>query len=159
MSAQDLDHPTSARNSQPDEPASLPWKVNRPRFNILAGGIALIVVLLLLILVIAVIHAPNAWIVVYLVGLVVGFALGTVFGISVARRLGSVPNLQRFSFATGLVLLSACVGFFGSPSNQLISCFSPSEPIQHAQAKMEEICHAESPPQDVSQAMVEALGA
>jgi hypothetical protein len=37
-------------------------------------------------------------------------------------------------------------GKIGSPSNQLISCFGPSEPIQYAQAKMGEICHAEGPP-------------
>src|SRR5712692_5118983 len=47
----------------------------------------------------------------------------------------------------------------GSPSNQLISCFRPSEPIQHPQTKMDEVRHAEGPPQDVPQAMIEALGA
>jgi hypothetical protein len=47
----------------------------------------------------------------------------------------------------------------GSPSSQLISCFWSSEPIQHTQAKMHEVRHAEGPPQDIPQAMIEALGA
>ena len=46
------------------------------------------------------------------------------------------------------VLVEKAMGFYGSPSSQLISCFSPSESIQHAQAKIAEVRHAEGPPQD-----------
>src|SRR4051812_14322375 len=115
MSAQELNPLTGASDAESDALATSKPQVKRSRFNRIIAGIGLIGSLLLLIAIAAVTGARNVWYVIFVAGLIAGFALGAVYGISIGRRLGEAPNYLRFTFATGIVVLNACVGFFAIP--------------------------------------------
>lgn len=115
MSAQELDHSSSALDAGPDALTKSNPRTPRSRFNLRIVGIGLIVLLFLGFGAVAVVQAPDTWMVVYLAGLIAGLTLGTVFGLWIARWLGNALNLRRVFFASGIVVLSACVGFFSFP--------------------------------------------
>ncbi|MBI3823166.1 MAG: hypothetical protein HY289_10875 [Planctomycetes bacterium] len=115
MSAQELDRPAGPSSVEPDAPAMSDPNPKQSRFNPVIAAVGLIIILLLLLFIAAVIDVPNVWYVVFVAGLITGFTLGSVFGISIGTRLGNAPNFQRFSFATGIVVLNACIGFFAIP--------------------------------------------
>src|ERR1017187_6151693 len=113
MSVKDLNHSASRLDAESDTPATSDSQTKQSRFNLTIAGVGLIIILLLLLFITAFFDAPDTWYVYLLAGLITGFTLGTVFGIWIGKSMGNQPNLQKFSFATGIVVLNACVGFFG----------------------------------------------
>jgi hypothetical protein len=111
MSAQDLDQSTAVPGVESERVS--PKATTRPRLNLAIVGAGLIVSCILLVEA-AIFAAPTPdWIVVFLAGMVAGLALGTVFGLWIGRSISNDPNPTKFSLATGIVGLNACVGFFG----------------------------------------------
>jgi hypothetical protein len=114
MSLEELDRSTSASVGDSDALAVSNQTSKRAYFNLAVVGFGLIITFFLLLTVyILSSDLPKDWIIVFLAGLVTGFALGTVFGLWIAKSIGYDPSPWKFSLATGIVVLNACVGFFG----------------------------------------------
>lgn len=89
---------------------------DRPYRKLVLAGVGVAVVLLDVLAVAVLLKRPERdWIEILLAGLITGFAIGTVFGLWIARSIGYDPKPKKFSLATGIVVLNACVGFFGFP--------------------------------------------
>ena len=115
MSSQEFDRSTKASEVESDALATSNPIPKQSRFNVMIVGIGLIGALLLLLAIAAFSHTREEWYKWILAGLITGFGLGAVFGLWIGRHIGNAPNLQRVSFAGGIVVLNACVGFFAIP--------------------------------------------